>query len=84
MQIRQVKLLGFVEELILDKDPEYHWSDNFRSSRLSNEERQRTFLQLSGAVRRVVGRKVLGMVRPAINVEVCCAQEPTIDTVPPS
>jgi len=64
----QTKLLGFVEELIYADDPEYHWSDNFRSSRFSNEERQRTFSELAGKVRRLVGRKVREMV---LSVCVC-------------
>ena len=59
----QVALVGLVEELLAESDPEYHWSDNFRTSRFSNEERQRTFLCISGRLRRLVGRKVLEMVR---------------------
>ena len=34
------KVLGFVEELVVHADPEYSWSDNFRTSRKSNEHRQ--------------------------------------------
>jgi hypothetical protein len=39
---------GFVEELIVDDDPEYHWKDNFRTSRSSNEARQYLLYKLSG------------------------------------
>ena len=66
-----MKLVGFVEELMAESDPEYHWSDNFRTSRFSNEERQRTFLQLSGKLRRIVGRKVLEMVSERCVVRPC-------------
>ncbi len=41
---------GFVEELIVDDDPEYHWKDNFRTSRSSNEARQYLLYKLSGYV----------------------------------
>jgi hypothetical protein len=51
-----------------ESDPEYHWSDNFRTSRFSNEARQRTFLQLAGKLRRVVGRKVLEMVTHSLGL----------------
>jgi hypothetical protein len=44
---------GFVEELIVDDDPEYHWKDNFRTSRSSNEARQYLLYKLSGYVREI-------------------------------
>ncbi len=50
---------GFVEELIMEKDPEYHWVDSFRASRTSNFARQLLFNQLTGKVRRNVGRKAI-------------------------
>ena len=50
---------GFVEELITSSDPEYHWVDSFRASRVSNEQRQLLFNQLGAKVRRNVGRKAI-------------------------
>ena len=50
-------LIGFVEELVVENDPEYEWSDNFRSSRKSNESRQLLLYRLSNTVRRLVGKK---------------------------
>lgn len=41
---------GFVEELIVESDPEYHWVDNFRASRISNVERQMLLYNLSGSL----------------------------------
>ncbi|KNC50468.1 uncharacterized protein AMSG_00631 [Thecamonas trahens ATCC 50062] len=60
-QLRLVQLLGFVEDLVMDDDPEYHWTDTFRTPRSSNDARQMLFFQLSGMVRRQLGRKVLEM-----------------------
>ena len=34
-------VFGFVEVLINEDDPEYHWSDSFRTPRYSNESRQK-------------------------------------------
>ena len=50
---------GFVEELILEQDPEYHWSDSFRASRTSNDARLELFNTLSAKVTRNVGRKAI-------------------------
>eukprot|EP00736_Rhodelphis_marinus_P014184 Rmarinus@m.29539 len=52
-------LYGFVEELVVDDDPEYHWKDLIRTSRTANEKRQMIFFRLSGRLRRQLGRKVL-------------------------
>lgn len=52
---------GFVEELIVNKDPEYNWRDSFRAARTSNEARQLLFNQLSSKVRRNVARKAIEM-----------------------
>lgn len=41
---------GFVEELIVNDDPEYQWIDKIRTPRASNEVRQVVFLKLSGQV----------------------------------
>lgn len=48
LSFRIEKIIGFVEELIVENDPEYHWFDNFRASRISNEERQLLLYKLSG------------------------------------
>lgn len=39
---------GFVEELVVNDDPEYQWIDKIRTPRASNEARQRLFSKLSG------------------------------------
>lgn len=39
---------GFVEELVVNDDPEYQWIDKIRTPRSSNEARQRLFTKLSG------------------------------------
>jgi uncharacterized protein YbjQ (UPF0145 family) len=55
------ELLGLVDAILNHDDPEYHWSDNFRTPRSSNEARQRLLFRLSGQLRRMLGRKVLEM-----------------------
>ncbi|CAI5711443.1 unnamed protein product [Peronospora destructor] len=52
-------MLGFVEELVVHADPEYSWSDNFRTSRKSNEHRQLLLYKLSSQVLTMVGKKAL-------------------------
>ncbi|XP_046863179.1 C2 domain-containing protein 5-like [Xenia sp. Carnegie-2017] len=52
---------GFVEELVVNDDPEYQWIDNFRTTRSSNEARQRLFQKLSGELQRKIGLKVLDL-----------------------
>jgi len=52
-------LPGFVEELVVNDDPEYKWIDKIRTPRASNEARQLLFMKLSGEVRRKIGLKVL-------------------------
>lgn len=42
---------GFVEELVVNDDPEYQWIDKIRTPRASNEARQVVFLKLSAQVR---------------------------------
>lgn len=56
-----VGMYGLVDDLVTEDDPEYHWSDSFRTPRASNEARQRLLFQLSGQLRRKVGQKVLQM-----------------------
>eukprot|EP00741_Cyanophora_paradoxa_P014632 tig00020816_g14112.t1 len=52
---------GFVEELVAEEDPEYHWADNFRTTRVSNDARQMLLYNMAGKVRRLLGRKVLDL-----------------------
>lgn len=52
---------GFVEELIVNDDPEYQWIDKIRTPRASNEARQVAFLKLSGQVQRKIGLKAIEM-----------------------
>lgn len=52
-------LHGFVEELVVNDDPEYQWIDKLRTSRASNEARQRLFSKLTGELQRKIGLKVL-------------------------
>jgi hypothetical protein len=58
-------VMGFVEELVVDTDPEHEtvWADKFRTARSSNEARLLVLYRLSAAVRRLVGKKALEMVR---------------------
>uniref|UniRef100_A0A7S2W4C5 C2 domain-containing protein n=1 Tax=Mucochytrium quahogii TaxID=96639 RepID=A0A7S2W4C5_9STRA len=57
--LRIDSVLGFVEELVVDSDPEYEWNDNFRTARKSNESRQGLLYRLSNQVRRQIGKKIL-------------------------
>ncbi|XP_055637373.1 C2 domain-containing protein 5 [Toxorhynchites rutilus septentrionalis] len=50
---------GFVEELIVNDDPEYQWIDKIRTPRASNEARQIAFIKLSGQVQRKIGLKAI-------------------------
>jgi hypothetical protein len=52
---------GFVEELTAEEDPEYHWKDNFRTARASNEARQYLLWKLAGRLRRKISAKVAEM-----------------------
>lgn len=52
---------GFVEELLINDDPEYQWIDKIRTPRTSNETRQKLFSKLSGELQRRIGLKVLEM-----------------------
>ncbi|KAM3569501.1 hypothetical protein VYU27_008412 [Nannochloropsis oceanica] len=55
------KILGFVEELVVENDPEFEWKDQFRHSRSSNESRQTLLYRLDASVRRQLGKKVLDL-----------------------
>jgi len=48
---------GFVGELITKGDPEYHWTDSFRAARITNSARQYLLYELSGTLKRQIGKK---------------------------
>ncbi|GFS24684.1 C2 domain-containing protein 5 [Elysia marginata] len=54
-------MLGFIEELVVNDDPEHQWIEKIRTPRASNEARQRLFSKLSGTIQRKLGVKVLEM-----------------------
>ncbi|TPP64179.1 C2 domain-containing protein 5 [Fasciola gigantica] len=54
-------LIGFVQELVMNDDPEHQWIEKIRTSRASNEARQRLFSRLSGELQRKMGLKVLNL-----------------------
>ncbi|KAJ3198741.1 hypothetical protein HDU82_001069 [Entophlyctis luteolus] len=54
-----VNILGYVNSLEREDDPEFHWADNFRTPRTSNEARVRLLYKVSGQLRRQLGKKVL-------------------------
>jgi len=56
-----VSILGFVDAINTEDDPEYHWSDNFRTPRTSNEARERFLHRIANDVKRQLGKKVLDM-----------------------
>lgn len=45
---RAMMVHGFVEELVVNEDPEYQWIDRIRTPRASNEARQRLISLMSG------------------------------------
>lgn len=53
--------MGLVDEVITEIDPDYHWSDRFRTSRSSNEASQRILNQMSCRLRRQMGCKAVEM-----------------------
>ncbi|XP_072509610.1 C2 domain-containing protein 5 isoform X6 [Notamacropus eugenii] len=58
---RAIIIHGFVEELVVNEDPEYQWIDRIRTPRASNEARQRLISLMSGELQRKIGLKVLEM-----------------------
>lgn len=54
-------VLGFVEELVVNHDPEYQWIDKIRTPRASNEARQTLFSKISGEVQRKIGIKAMDL-----------------------
>ncbi|XP_036006212.1 C2 domain-containing protein 5 isoform X17 [Fundulus heteroclitus] len=58
---RAAMVHGFLEELVVNEDPEYQWIDRIRTPRASNEARQRLISLMSGELQRKIGLKVLEM-----------------------
>ncbi|XP_063676022.1 C2 domain-containing protein 5-like isoform X3 [Bolinopsis microptera] len=56
-----VEVKSFVEELVIEDDPEYKWIDKIRTTRASNEARQLLFLRLASSLQRKIGSKVLDL-----------------------
>ncbi|XP_054160558.1 C2 domain-containing protein 5-like [Oppia nitens] len=54
-------IFGFVEELVVNHDPEYQWIDKIRTPRASNEARQALFSKISGEVQRKIGIKAIDL-----------------------
>ncbi|KAJ2747595.1 hypothetical protein GGI20_000420 [Coemansia sp. BCRC 34301] len=61
-----VHTLGFISSVVTHIDPEYHWTDSFRTPRASNEARVRVLHKITGLLRRRMGRKALEMGANAI------------------
>jgi hypothetical protein len=54
------EIIGFVEDLVVEDDPESSWQDYFRSAnKASNDNRLKVLCNLSAEVRRELGRKVM-------------------------
>lgn len=64
-----VEIVGFVEELVVEEDPEFSWADQLRSARKSNEKRIKRYNELSLTVRRLIGVKVHGTFLKPVNRE---------------
>lgn len=58
---RAVMVHGFVEELVVNEDPEYQWIDRIRTPRASNEARQRLISLMSGKSRICVHKTVFAV-----------------------
>lgn len=59
---------GFVEELVLDDDPEHDWIDKIRRASASNEARQIAFMKLANQVQRKIGLKAINMGGKQMNI----------------
>lgn len=53
---------NFVNELLINDDPEYQWMDKIRTPRTSNETRQKLFLKLSGELQVLTLLKMLKLI----------------------
>ncbi|KAJ1930899.1 hypothetical protein GGF37_007571, partial [Kickxella alabastrina] len=61
-----IKTQGFISSIVTHIDPEYHWTDSFRTPRASNEARVRVLHKITGILRRRMGRKALELGANAI------------------
>lgn len=52
-------MLGFVEDLVVEDDPDMSWHDYFRLAKSSNDSRMRVLYNLSATVRRELGKRVI-------------------------
>eukprot|EP01028_Stygiella_incarcerata_P000729 TRINITY_DN11117_c0_g1_i2.p1 TRINITY_DN11117_c0_g1~~TRINITY_DN11117_c0_g1_i2.p1 ORF type:complete len:1065 (+),score=303.23 TRINITY_DN11117_c0_g1_i2:50-3244(+) len=53
------RIIGLVGDVVVKDDPERTWKDSFRSKRSSNRARQEMLYEISGKLRRLVGKRVL-------------------------
>ncbi|CAG0895331.1 unnamed protein product [Cyprideis torosa] len=63
---RILSVRGFVEQLLINDDPEYQWLDKIRTTRASNESRQTLLMRLSASVQQRIGLKAIAMGANAI------------------
>lgn len=56
-ELNCLTVVGFVEELLCENDPEYEWSDHFRSPRKSNDARSLTLTKLSLSIDSMLSNK---------------------------
>lgn len=56
-----VEMIGLVDVLLTESDPEYHWTDSFRATRTSNAARHSTLSKLTGELKKLIGEKVSEM-----------------------
>lgn len=56
-----ITIVGLVDVILTETDPDYHWTDSFRTYRSSNEASQRILNQLTCRLRRLVARKTSEM-----------------------
>lgn len=55
------EIIGLVDIMLQEKDPEYHWTDSFRATRSSNEARTSAIRKLIGELKDTIGKKVTEM-----------------------
>ena len=60
-ELGPTRLMGLVDCEVGAPDPEFEWSESFRSARASNLTSTRVLYELSGRLRRQLGKKVLEM-----------------------
>lgn len=63
---------GFVEELVVNEDPEYQWIDRIRTPRASNEARQRLIFLMSGTNTQRVCKNELKIYVDVMQLKMSC------------